>query len=610
MPTGQGERPTDAPGTAPVVPPEGLLTVPRWVAAGVPAAGRAPRKVLIVADGPGSGLAPALAEHYRRGGQAPEVTECPLDGPFVFEGPAPDRVHLVVGSGLAGPHTAAEPELALLRLVKAIRRLDPVERTDLCVVTQDTQSIAGEHSAAHGAGLAGLAYFLARDAGFAVRNLDVSGTDLVTPAGRAAVAALVAAEPPAPAGDLIALRDGRRYRQEVGPVQPSEAAQAGLPGIRPGGNYVVVGGSGFVGRIVSRHLIDRYDAKVVCVGRRPQRDPAVREALYGDRIGYVQGDVTDPRQARQAIAEAKAVLGEIHGVLFAGATRITGAPGALADLGEDEFRAHFEVKAAGARHVYEAVAEEPLDFLCYFSSAQAFSFGGAGTHAAYAAGITFADAFARAIGRTAAFPVGIVNWGAWRASFGEAARDYPSLGFLDDGEGAACFDTAVRLLRGDRYRQVIGMRAPVVRPAAPARPAADSLSGSGDRRSEIRPLLVERLARTLRVPKGDLSPTMAFADLGVDSITGSAFVTQIAEELGVELNAAALYEFSSLERLADHLVGLLGARTEPTEPPVPTTPPAPDDLIVKLEARFAAGEISAAEVLDLLDAEPATREQR
>ncbi|WSI60231.1 amino acid adenylation domain-containing protein [Streptomyces platensis] len=617
VPTGQGQRPTDAPTIAPVVPPEGLLTVPRWVAAGgVPAAGRAPRRVLIVADGPGSALASALAEHYRRGSSAPEVTECPLDGPFVFEGPASDRVHLVVGSDPVGQDTGAEPELALLRLVKAIRRLDPAERTDLCVVTQDTQSIAGEHSAAHGAGLAGLAYFLARDARFAVRNLDVSGADLVTSTDRAAVAAVVAAEPPAPAGELIALRGGRRYRQEVGPVEPSEAAQAGLPGIRPGGNYVVVGGSGFVGRIVSRHLIDRYDAKVVCVGRRPQSDPAVREALYGDRIGYVQGDVTDPRQARQAIAEAKAVLGEIHGVLFAGATRITGAPGALADLGEDEFRSHYEVKAAGTRNVYEAVAGEPLDFLCYFSSAQAFSFGGAGTHAAYAAGITFADAFARAVGRTAAFPVGIVNWGAWRASFGEAARDYPTLGFLDDAEGAACFDTAVRLLRGDRYRQVIGMRAPMARPAAPARPSAGGPSGSGDRRPEIQRLLVERLARTLRVPKGDLSPSMAFADLGVDSITGSTFVTQIAEELGVELNAAALYEFSSVERLADHLVELLGAvgaRTEPTEPAAPPalpTPPAPDDLIVKLEARFAAGELSAAEVLDLLDAELATREQR
>ncbi|MEU5582777.1 amino acid adenylation domain-containing protein [Streptomyces huasconensis] len=620
------EAPVEVPTEVPVVPPNGLLSVVRWTEAPMAPAvtGPAPRRVLIAADDPGTGLAGALAAHYRHVG-ATEVIERPLDDPFALAGTAPDRVLLVSGPGQGAGGTSAGPELALLRLVKAVQRLDGA-RTDLCVVTQDTQSVAGEPSAAHGAGLAGLAYFVARDSGrFAVRNLDVAGADLRTPEGRAAVAALVAGEPASPAADLVALRGGRRHRQQTAPLPPAEAAAPGLPGIRPGGTYVVVGGSGFVGRVVSRHLIDRYDAKVVCVGRRPQSDPAVREALYGDRVGYVQGDVTDPRQARRAITEAKGLLGEIHGVLFAGATRITGAPGALADLGEEEFRAHYEIKAAGTRNVYEAVADEPLDFLCYFSSAQAFSFGGAGTHAAYAAGITSADAFARAVAPGAAFPVGIVNWGAWRASFGEAARDYPTLGFLDDDEGAACFDTAVRLLRAGRHRQVIGMRAPapVTARGAERSGAAEGRRPSApvahDRRPELRGLLVARLARTLRVPKEDLSPSTAFADLGVDSITGSTFVAAIAEELGIELNAAALYEFSSVERLADHLNDLLAPAPQepsaPHEPPAPSARPeppatAPDDLIVKLEARFAAGELSAAEVLDLLDAELATREQR
>ncbi|WP_406725446.1 KR domain-containing protein [Streptomyces sp. GD-15H] len=233
-----------------------------------------------------------------------------------------------------------------------------------------------------------------------------------------------------------------------------------------------MGGTGFVGRAIGRHLVDRYGAEVVLIGRRGEDDPAVRAALADGRMGYVRGDVTDGWQAREALDAARGLLGDIHGVVFAGAARITGAPVDVADLGEEEFRVHFDVKAAGARHVYEAVADQPLDFLCYLSSAQAFAFGGAGTHPAYAAGVTFADAFARAVGRTAAFPVGVVNWGAWRSSFGDEARNFPMLGFLEDDEGAACFDTAVRLLRAGRYHQVIAMRAP-----------ADSADGA-DRRSE------------------------------------------------------------------------------------------------------------------------------
>ncbi|OEV19571.1 hypothetical protein AN220_28480, partial [Streptomyces nanshensis] len=101
--------------------------------------------------------------------------------------------------------------------------------------------------------------------------------------------------------------------------------------------------------------------------------------------------------------------------------------------------------------------DEPLDFLCFFSSAQAFAFGGAGTHPAYAAGITFADAFARAIAVAAPFPVGVLNWGAWASSFGEAAAEHPGVGFLGDEEGAACFDAALRLLTSGGATQTVGL---------------------------------------------------------------------------------------------------------------------------------------------------------
>ncbi|MET9831652.1 amino acid adenylation domain-containing protein [Streptomyces sp. NPDC006385] len=636
-PAGKEDPRPSAPAAVVPVPPSGLLTVPHWTQApAAPSAPATPGRVLILADEAGTPLADALAAHYRQAGT--DVTGRPLDGPYDVAGARPDRVHVVIGPDRAGPGTGGEAERAVLRLVRALAHAAPDVRTDLFLVTHDTQSVAGEPSGTRGAGLAGLAYFLARDGRrFAVRNLDVSAADLTGPEARAALAAAVAAEQPAADGELVALRGGRRYRQQVRPVASAEAADPALAGIRPGGHYVVVGGTGFVGRTVGRHLVDRYDAKVVFVGRRAEDDPEVRAALADGRIGYVRGDVTDARQAREALDAARGLLGDIHGVVFAGATRITGALVGVADLAEEEFRAHFDVKAAGARHVYEAVVDQPLDFLCYFSSAQAFAFGGAGTHPAYAAGITFADAFTRAVGRTAAFPVGVVNWGAWRSSFGDAARNFPMLGFLEDDEGAACFDTAVRLLRAGRHHQVIALRVPADRTGhtdgrteADGRPdagrAADALRpvpAAVDRRPEIERLLVERLARTLRVPTGELSPSVAFADLGVDSITGAAFVTEIAQELGVDVNAGALYEFPSVARLSGHLAELAAAR----EPDVPArdrapagaahgTPPAadgapvPEDLIATLEARFAAGELSATEVLDLLDAELATEERR
>src|SRR5207237_5345648 len=65
----------------------------------------------------------------------------------------------------------------------------------------------------------------------------------------------------------------------------------------------------------------------------------------------------------------------------------------------------------------------------------------------------------------------------------------------------------------------------------------------------IRTLLVERLARTLRVSPAQVSPRAAFADLGVDSISGTSFAAEVSEALGVPLNPTTLYEHVTLDRL-------------------------------------------------------------
>jgi polyketide synthase PksJ len=61
----------------------------------------------------------------------------------------------------------------------------------------------------------------------------------------------------------------------------------------------------------------------------------------------------------------------------------------------------------------------------------------------------------------------------------------------------------------------------------------------------------------LRVPAEELSPRLAFAELGVDSITGMSFVAELGEELGLELDGALLYDHTTIDRLTDHLTGLV-----------------------------------------------------
>src|SRR5262249_26896278 len=104
-----------------------------------------------------------------------------------------------------------------------------------------------------------------------------------------------------------------------------------------------------------------------------------------------------------------------------------------------------------------ALKDEPLDFMCYFSSRQAYALLGASKYSAYASGITFADAFARSVQNTSTFPVGIMNWGIWKSSLNKdsAGAAAEGLDLLGDQEGFECFERFVAELRQGRVHQIL-----------------------------------------------------------------------------------------------------------------------------------------------------------
>ncbi|WP_269729544.1 beta-ketoacyl synthase N-terminal-like domain-containing protein, partial [Saccharomonospora xinjiangensis] len=266
-------------------PARARLRVPSWVSRpSAQGTGEASGRVLVLDSGAGP-LAGAIADHHRAAGAtvieattstaaAGRRTVSPADPGAVrtllTEIGAVDRVHLVVG--VEDPHARvdADVQLLALRLVRALA--EKGERTDLHITTHDTHGLDGNAANARGAGLTGLAYFLAREQHrFAVRNVDVSAADTDLPA----LAAAIVAEPASPRAELTLLRGGVRYRQRFDEIDPP----AGAPALRTGGAYLLIGGAGVVGQALTRHLHEHYGAKVAWLGRRPAGDPAVRTAL-------------------------------------------------------------------------------------------------------------------------------------------------------------------------------------------------------------------------------------------------------------------------------------------------------------------------------------------
>ena len=399
---------------------------------------------VIVLCGPFSELETTILEHYRQRGREPLLIR-----PGDVTDPEGFRKCLQAAGGIDAVYfLATGDEIQFLRLIKTLQQNGSDAAIDLYILTMDEM----------GAGVTGLGYSVAQGIPrYRVRNLDLSAKDLQSEQDRQTAFAAVLAEPSSKRGEVYRLRAGRRYRRTFFKVKWDTNSP---PALRRNGAYVIAGGAGRLGRIITRNLIERYDATVVWIGRSAESSDQVQRSLRSlDGLGasplYIQADVTDLDALREAVRLMKERGIEPSGAIFA--AMAIGTDNSIEEITEDEFRRGFDIKAWGSRAFYTALQDEPLDFLCYFSSRQAYAFVGASKYAAYGSGVAFADAFVRSLQNSSRFPVGTINWGAWTSTLDEAAQGAMAdiADAVGDEEGFEVFERFVTELQRRRVHQCL-----------------------------------------------------------------------------------------------------------------------------------------------------------
>ncbi len=357
-------------------------------------------------------------------------------------------------------------EIQLLRLIKHLKqRMEPDKSIDSYTLTLDNYRVQGMVANSSGSGVTGLAYSIAQgDHRFLVRNIDMSHEDLKNEMARERLLKQILKEPASHRGAVIKLQSGARYGQIVSKFH------LGLPreetGLKKGGVYVILGGSGVVGRIITRYLIRDYQARVVWIGRSSESSSVVREKLaslkeLGMAPSYIQGDVTSLDSMKKAIWRIKKEFNKINGAIFSGV--VFRHENSVNQTTETEFTEILDIKTRGVRNFYKALQDESLDFLCYFSSVQSFSFLSAKDSSGYAAGITFADTYANSIAQHASFPVGVINWGFWEASTSGTdleIRLSGHFGLIPDAHGFRFFEKFIGSMKQENApKQVLCLQA-------------------------------------------------------------------------------------------------------------------------------------------------------
>ncbi|POZ61031.1 amino acid adenylation domain-containing protein, partial [Chromobacterium alticapitis] len=365
--------------------------------------------------------------------------------------------------------------------------------------------------------------------------------------------------------DSVLYRNEARHQSRLSPLPAPQDGQA----LRRGGVYLISGGLGHIGLLLSRHLAKRHAAKLALLGSGPldeekQRSLDELAALGGEAI-YLQSDIADQHAVHEAVRQTLARFGALHGVVHV-AGRLHHA--ALADALPAERRAVLDAKIAGALALERATAGLSLDFFCHFSSLSAVlgDFGACD----YAMANRFLLAHARlrqarvergeASGRSIAIAWPFWRDGGMRQSDQAAERYLAASGLvaLDTDLALTWFETLLAggashpvLLAGE-YDKVARLL-PAASPAAGRLPPRAELQGLDLKQSVVWDLKT-MAGDLLKLERGRIDADEMMTRYGFDSISLAQLSLAINARYGVATSPAMFYTHASLNAVADSLL--------------------------------------------------------
>jgi phthiocerol/phenolphthiocerol synthesis type-I polyketide synthase D len=415
--------------------------------------------------------------------------------------------------------------------------------------------------------------------------------------------------------DVVALREDGRYVERL--------VRATLDGgheavVRADGSYILTGGLGGLGTVVTRWLVERGAGRIVLNGRSEPSDEqrAYMVSLDSDVV-FVAGDISTAGVAERLVAAAeetgKPLRGLVHG---AGVT----GDGLVSALTREGLERVWTPKVAGALRLNAATADKDMDWWVGFSS-MATMLGLPG-QLAYATSNAWLDAlmtWRRASGR----PATAINWGQWSAVGMSSKLTYSVLDPITPDEGIEALQTlvggplnrvGVGRLRLDRavaatpeFRELayferiasefqpvaVEHRADEAVVVADAPPDWSTLS-TEERLTELQTRLQAILGRELRMSPSSINLDAPFPELGLDSMMAMTVLKETKKLVGLDVSANMLFNHPTIASLATYVAGLLAPPDAPEEDSVGSSAEPErsvlDDLFDSVESAPASSE--------------------
>jgi phthiocerol/phenolphthiocerol synthesis type-I polyketide synthase B len=412
--------------------------------------------------------------------------------------------------------------------------------------------------------------------------------DVEEPVGGAAVGHVVAEVLGDDGEDQAVYRAGTRHVPRLQRVAAPSAAPVELAQDKC---HLVIGATGNIGPQLIRQLADMKAPTIVAVARNPGSrldELAASLATQGTTLVVHAADAADEPAMTELFLRFGADLPPLGGVYLAA---FGGGPVTLRDMTDDDVSDMFRPKLDALSLLHKLSLQQPVDQFVLFSSISGLL--GSRWLGHYTATTTYLDAFAYAR-RAAGLPATAINWGFWKSLADKQSKEELNV-TLESGLVPMADEIAIRALAG------------VTRPGSPVRStvvAADWMrlatayrtraalhivddlvlvgaetDSTDPGRATVAPTdfrealhnceptarrgLLTQHVRTLvatvmglETPQA-LDPSAGFFHLGMDSLMSVMLQRALTESIGMPVPASVVFDYPTVEALADHLAASL-----------------------------------------------------
>ncbi len=351
--------------------------------------------------------------------------------------------------------------------------------------------------------------------------------------------------------------------------------------------HLITGGFGGFGLETARWLAAKGARNIMLVGRSGAASPAAREALaslaaQGVRVRAEALDISDKAATQRLFARFGKDLPVLGGIIHA-AMVLDDAM--LATLTPEKMERVLRPKVAGAENLDRLTRGMRLDYFVLYSSATTL-IGNPG-QAAYVAANGHLEGLARRR-RRAGLPALAVAWGAIEdvgvLARSDATREalaarvgikgmiaQDALRLMGEALGTPNADAVVTIapINWSAARQHLSvLKAPAYRKLASQDEATTADKDKVDiaalvaantpdeARKVISGLIIDEIARVLRLPREDVARTTPLSEIGLDSLMAVELALGLEERFTLNAPLSTTASSFTVNELADHVIGL------------------------------------------------------